>query len=163
MKAADEQTYARGLYDALIDTTLHTLRTVSPKLMQVSGALDVVQQQVDAALPPNTPAAVRNFLMVLARDGALSQLPEITEAFAQFGQGATTLLRAAVYSAVPLSSEQQERVRQQLQAQYQVPLDLQFQVDESIIGGLIIRVGDQVLDNSLRTRLNNVQRGMLAS
>ncbi len=163
MTAADEQTYARGLYDALIDTTLQTLRTVTPQLVQANGPLEVVQQQIDAALPPNSAPALRNFLLVLARDGALSQLPAITEAFAQFGQGATELLRAVVSSAVPLSSEQQERVRQQLQMQYRTPLDLHFQVDESIIGGLIIRVGDQVLDNSLRTRLNNVQRSMLAS
>ena len=41
-------------------------------------------------------------------------------------------------------------------------LELRFQVDPTLIGGLIIRVGDQVLDNSLRTRLSSIQRNMLA-
>jgi F-type H+-transporting ATPase subunit delta len=40
---------------------------------------------------------------------------------------------------------------------------MSFEVDESLIGGLIIRVGDQVLDTSLRTRLGHVQRSMLTS
>ncbi len=163
MTAADEQTYARGLYDALIGSTLTTLQTVAPKLAHATGSLEALQTQIDAALPPNTPVTIRNFLMVLARDGMLEQLPQVLKAFEQFGAGAATLTRAEVLSAVPLSSEQQERVRQQLQEQYQTPLDLHFRVDETIIGGLIIRVGDQVVDNSLRTRLNNVQRGMLAS
>jgi F-type H+-transporting ATPase subunit delta len=39
---------------------------------------------------------------------------------------------------------------------------VRFRVDPSLIGGLIIRIGDQVLDNSLRTRLSAIQRNMLA-
>ncbi len=163
MTAADEQIYARGLYDAVIGSTLTTLQAVAPKLTHATGSFEALQSQIDAALAPDTPATIRNFLLVLARDGMLAQLPQVIKAFEQFGAGVTRLTRAEVISAVPLSSEQQERVRQQLQEQYQTPLDLHFRVDESIIGGLIIRVGDHVVDNSLRTRLNNVQRGMLAS
>jgi F-type H+-transporting ATPase subunit delta len=51
-----------------------------------------------------------------------------------------------------------------LQQRYpQAELDVKFSVDESLIGGLVIRVGDQVLDNSLRSRLGAIQRNMLVS
>jgi F-type H+-transporting ATPase subunit delta len=42
-------------------------------------------------------------------------------------------------------------------------VQVRFHVDESLLGGLVIRVGDQVLDNSLRTRLSAIQRNMLNS
>lgn len=135
MTAADEQIYARGLYDAVIGSTLTTLQAVAPKLTHATGSFEALQSQIDAALAPDTPATIRNFLLVLARDGMLAQLPQVIKAFEQFGAGVTRLTRAEVISAVPLSSEQQERVRQQLQEQYQTPLDLHFRVDESIIGG----------------------------
>jgi F-type H+-transporting ATPase subunit delta len=68
-----------------------------------------------------------------------------------------------VTSAVELNDEQRERIGNELNQRYQAELDMHFDVDESLIGGLIIRVGDQVLDNSLRTRLGMLQRSMLTS
>ena len=68
-----------------------------------------------------------------------------------------------VTSAVELDAAQREKIAAELRATYGERLDLSYTVDPSIIGGLIIRVGDRVLDNSLRTRLSAVQRSMLSS
>jgi len=50
-----------------------------------------------------------------------------------------------------------------LRGKYGEGLTVHFDVDASLIGGLIVRVGDQVLDNSLRTRLSAVKNSMLTS
>ena len=66
---------------------------------------------------------------------------------------------------VPIDATPAERdqIVSDLRGRYGERLDLRFGVDASLIGGLIIRVGDQVLDNSLRARLSAIQRNMLAS
>jgi len=60
-----------------------------------------------------------------------------------------------------LNPQQRERITAQLTARYGPDLELRFSVDESLIGGLIIRIGDQVLDTSLRTRMAAIQRNMM--
>jgi F-type H+-transporting ATPase subunit delta len=50
-----------------------------------------------------------------------------------------------------------------LRGRYGPALDVKFDVDEPILGGLIVRVGDRVLDTSVRSRLTQVQQRMLES
>ena len=71
-------------------------------------------------------------------------------------------LTGEVISAIELSESQQAKIVGELRGRYGERLELRFATDPSLIGGLIIRVGDQVLDNSLRTRLSAIQRNMLA-
>jgi F-type H+-transporting ATPase subunit delta len=73
------------------------------------------------------------------------------------------VLDANVTSAVVLGDADQAAIVADLRGKYGESLVVHFDIDESLIGGLIVRVGDQVLDNSLRTRLSAVQRSMLTS
>ena len=106
---------------------------------------------------------MRNFLLTLAQEGALDRLPEIVRSFERYSQAGAQKLSGEVISAVALDDAQQKRITEELRARYGDQLELRFSVDPSLIGGLIIRIGDQVLDNSLRTRLSAIQRSMLAS
>jgi F-type H+-transporting ATPase subunit delta len=150
------------LYDSLIGSSLQSLRVAAERLN--GAASDSTEQRIKAALPADTPRAVQNLLLALARDGALSQLPNVVTAFERYaGQHGEESLSGEVTSAVELDNAQREQITSQLRERYGQGLTLQFQVDPSIIGGLIIRIGDQVLDNSLRTRLSAIQRNMLSS
>lgn len=160
---SDVQTFARALYEALMSTALKQLSTAAPKLAGVDDSDPNVRKRIESALPSETLPEVRNFLMVLAREGALDQLPEIVQAFESYAQASTKILEAEVTSALPLSQSQREHIVKELQRRYDKQIEVHFNVDESLIGGLIIRVGDQVLDNSLRVRLNAIQRNMLSS
>ena len=72
-------------------------------------------------------------------------------------------LDAQVTSAVELNDEQRKRIAADLRSRYGEQVQVAFNVDDSLIGGLVVRIGDQVLDNSLRTRLSAVQRNMASS
>jgi F-type H+-transporting ATPase subunit delta len=161
--ASDVQTYARALYESLMGTALTQLRAAAPKLENVDPRSRDVQAQIEAALPKNALPEVKNFLLVLAREGSLKQLPSIINAFGALEQQRDEVLDAKITSAVSLGAEQREHIAKELRARYQQELRMSFEVDETLIGGLIIRVGDEVLDTSLRTRLGYVQRSMLAS
>ncbi len=162
MSASDIQTYARALHETLLGIAVSQLRAAAPKLAHINHGADDVQHQIEAALPSNTLPEVRSFLLVLAREGALHSVDDIIQVLESQG-GRPVVLRGEVISAVALSDEQQQHIVGELRQRYHSELDLQFSVDETLIGGLIIRVGDQVVDNSLRTRLGMIQRNMLAS
>ena len=67
-----------------------------------------------------------------------------------------------VTSAVVLSDEQKKRVEEKLLATTQyVDLEITYEVDEELLGGLVIRIGDRVVDSSIRTRLEEVKRELM--
>jgi F-type H+-transporting ATPase subunit delta len=162
MTTIDARTYARALYETLIGTTTGQLRGAASYFVSHPGR--VSQEQIDAALPANATPEVRNFLAVLASQHALDELVAIADAFETYvSRGDQPQLTGEIISAVVLSESQRAQISGDLQQRYGQNLELAFKEDPSLIGGLIIRVGDQVLDNSLRTRLSIVQRSMLNS
>ncbi len=163
MSTSEAQVFARALYDSVVGGVLQALRAAAAKLEGVDGAGPDVEARIDAALPAEAPREARNFLLALAREGALEQLPAIIQALERYSQGEARVLSSEVISAVPLSEPQRMKIVDELRARYGDRIEVRFSVDPSLIGGLIIRVGDQVLDNSLRARLSVIQRNMLAS
>ena len=156
MSASEAQVIARALFDSLTGAVLQALRAAA----SVNG--EVTPERVLAALPEDAPREVRNLILALGRDGNLDRLPTVLAAFEQMARrGGARPLTGEVISAVELSPPQRERIADQLKARYGPDLELRFSVDESLIGGLIIRIGDQVLDTSLRTRMAAIQRNMM--
>lgn len=164
MKSDTVQDIARTLYEVLTRTALDQLDAVAQKVQGIKKQDASLQKHIEAALPADALPQVRNFLHSLANEGILDQLPQIIEAFEHLIARESQIVNAEVVSAVALESAQQERIASELQQQYGVDSDyLHFKVDETLIGGLIIRIGDKVFDNSLRARLGSVQRSMMMS
>ncbi len=156
MSASESQAIARALFDALTGAALQALHAAT----SVNG--EVTPERVLAALPADAPREVCNLILALGREGNLDRLPAVVAAFEQMTRrGGARPLTGEVISAVELSEHQRERIADQLKARYGPDLELRFSVDESLIGGLIIRIGDQVLDTSLRTRMAAIQRNMM--
>ena len=163
MSTSEAQVAARALYDSLVGGALQALRAAAAKLEATSADGSDVTARLEAALPAEAPREVRNFIMALAREGAIDRLPTIVKAFERYSQGEVRQLDGEVIAAVALDEAQRAKIAGDLRQRYGDGLELRFTVDPSLIGGLIIRIGDQVLDNSLRTRLSAIQRNMLAS
>ncbi len=159
----DHRTFARALYETLVGAALEQLQAAAPKLKGVSSGDAEVQKKIDAALPAKALPEVRNFLLVLANEGALEQLGTVIEAFEDYSHPAGRMMDAEVISAIELNQTQRNKISNDLRSRHGEDLEIAFTVDETLIGGLIIRVGDQVTDNSLRTRLHGVQRSMQLS
>lgn len=155
MSASEAQVIARALFDSLTGAALQALHAAA----SVNG--EMTPERVLAALPEDAPREVRNLILALGRDGNLDRLPTVAAAFEQMARRGARPLTGEVTSAVELSPQQRERITEQLKARYGPDLELRFIVDESLIGGLIIRIGDQVLDTSLRTRMAAIQRSMM--
>jgi F-type H+-transporting ATPase subunit delta len=118
-------------------------------------------------MPAVDPAAVARALydslqVTLQSEGAEDQFDTVVASFFDLTRGSGPR-EAEVISAIALEPQQQDAIIQQLRAKYGPALDVRFVVDESILGGLIVRVGDRVLDTSARSKLAQVQQRMLAS
>ncbi len=93
------------------------------------------------------------FLCVMIDHGRGALLPEILERFRQLHRAYQGYEAVTVTVARSLSQEQTDKLRQDLAQAIRAKIDLDVQVDPSILGGIIIRHADNMLDNSVRGRL----------
>ncbi len=100
----------------------------------------------------------RNLGKLLIEARATPALPEIREEYDRLDDQTAGRVRAVATSAVPLGDEDRERLVADLSKRFQKEVRLQTRVDPSILGGLVIQVGDQVIDASVQTRLQQLRR-----
>ncbi|BAK68408.1 F-type H+-transporting ATPase subunit delta [Sphingobium sp. B1D3A] len=99
-------------------------------------------------------------LGVLAQNHRLGQLPAVIRAFRTLLSAHKGETRAEVTSAFPLTKTQQTALAKQLKARTGRDPALDLTVDPAIMGGLIVKMGSQMIDGSLRTRLNRLAQAM---
>lgn len=102
----------------------------------------------------------RNFLGVLSANGRLAVLPDIIRAFAAIAAAQRGEVTAEVTSAHPLSDDQLHALALKLNAREGKFIKIKATVDPEILGGLVVRIGSQQIDGSIRTRLNTLAQAM---
>lgn len=95
----------------------------------------------------------RNFVQVLAENERLAVLPEIAGQFEALRNAHEGVLDAQVSSAFPLSEAQLADIIGALQSKYGCQVKVGVSIDPDLIGGISIRIGDEVLDASVRGKL----------
>ena len=103
-------------------------------------------------LPEPTPIA-RNLLSLLVSRGLVQLLPEVEKAFQQLLNELRGREEVEVTSAVPLQDQEKERIVGFLTSLTGKDVLLDSRVDPSILGGLVMRVGDRLIDGSTRSKL----------
>ncbi|WMT86847.1 F0F1 ATP synthase subunit delta [Pelagibacterium sp. 26DY04] len=103
---------------------------------------------------------VANTLKVVAQNGRLFALSEIIAEFKRLAAEARNEVSAEVTSAAPLSDQQQSELAAVLKDKIGKDVSLNTRVDESLIGGLVVKVGSQMIDTSLKTKLSAMKIAM---
>ena len=98
----------------------------------------------------------RGYLAVLADNGRLPLLPEVAGLYRALRAAAEKRLQVRVVSAVPLDDTQAGRMREALARRFDCEIELENEIDERVIGGAVIYAGDEVIDGSLRGRLQQL-------
>ena len=99
-------------------------------------------------------------LGVLAQNRRLSQIPNVMRAFETLLSAHKGETRAEVTTAFPLTKTQQTALATQLKARTGRDMALDLTVDPAVMGGLIVKMGSQMIDSSIRTRLNKLAMAM---
>jgi F-type H+-transporting ATPase subunit delta len=169
--------YARALFSIGVDRgsfeqlgqeldAVAALWTSSPELRQAlenpvfkaSEKRAVLQSLLPRVAP--TPD-VQTFVLLLLERRRLTAVPHIARAYREMADVHTGRVRAHVTSAQPLVAGELERVRQSLARRTGKQVILEASVDPALIGGLVARVGDLVLDGSVRTQLGSLRDRLL--
>ena len=98
----------------------------------------------------------KRFVQVLAANKRLPLLPEIHEQFEALRAEEQATLDVAITSAYPLSEAELERLKVALGRRFDKEINMESTVDESLIGGALIRAGDTVIDGSIKGRLEKL-------
>jgi F-type H+-transporting ATPase subunit delta len=115
---------------------------------------DAKATALDALLAKaNTNALVANFLKLIAKNGRLFALDQIIVGFRELAAKARGEVTADVTSATPLTGAQVADLAETLKAKIGKTVTLNQFVDQSLIGGLQVKVGSQMIDSSLKTKL----------
>lgn len=171
--------YARALFDlglesgqlAMLTDQLRTLANSyhdSIELKQVFTDPRVTADQADRlidaiakrlALSP----LAKNTLSVLIQRRRINVLPDIVRRLVSLTDERTGVLRASVTSATPLNDAQAQRLAEELERLTGKRIVLERRTDPSLIAGLVTRIGDHVIDGSLRGRFEELERRLSES
>jgi F-type H+-transporting ATPase subunit delta len=114
-------------------------------------------------LLPSAPPVVRNYLHILADRDRLDEVPGIAEALRELINKRRGIVTAEVTTAVPLDAQLEQVVGQRLAAylnRQPQQVRIRTRVDPNIIGGVVARVGDRLIDDSVRGRLERLRRAL---
>lgn len=154
-------------YDAIL-ADLNTIREITSSSPELVGVMEnpaisvntkdeilsnVFSNQIDEKLI--------NFLKVLIDKKRFYELNEIIDAYSTKVDEIHNVKRVEVISAVEVSDDRKQRLIEKLQNKLQKTVIASWQIDKNIIGGLVIKVDDDVIDNSLKNKLENLSKNII--
>ncbi|MCC7352653.1 MAG: ATP synthase F1 subunit delta [Anaerolineae bacterium] len=159
--AEQAQTYARAVYQSALDVWLKHLGAArvayeTNELVRTRAASRHVADRLAAAAaitPHDAPPEVRNFLSLLADKGHLDLLGDVATGLGRLVRKGPNVRVARVVSAVPMTEDEAAQLRAKLLARFGGDLEFDFRVDPNILGGVVVQVGDQVIDGSVAGKL----------
>lgn len=164
-------TYARGLLAAVLEPWLDNLGKVVVALREdgrlrarlEDPTLDTAERLalLDHVVPAAAPAELRNFLGVLITHNDLDLLDDIYRSLGRVvAEEAIGPQIAYITSAIPLTPDEQDKMRSRLIARFGPNLECQFRVDPDILGGVVVRIGDKLIDDSVRGRIEALRQSL---
>ena len=168
--------YAEALYNAALaksesDSVLGELLEIgkvidsNPRLLGIFST-PVISRDEKAKLLKDlflsrSSSIVSNFLMVLNEHDRLELIAAVVDQFEELDQARKNLVKVQVITAVSVSSSQEGQISVELEKKLGKKPIVAFKVDESILGGMIVRSGDWLWDDSLKNRLSSLRNQLI--
>src|SRR5262245_44879354 len=173
-----ENRYAKALFDvaleekadlARVDQDLEALAGAfedSPELLLAVGrssVTDAARQSLMEALSKamSLSAPVTKMLVLLARSGKLSLVPELAASYRERLLSHQNVVRADVTSAAPLSPEKTKALEESLSKVTGKKVEISASVDPELLGGVVARIGSTVYDGSVKTQLTKMRQELV--
>ena len=145
-----------GVRQALAESEDFRTLTTSPLISRSEAGRAVAAAAQAMKLDPLS----ANFLGVLAKNGRLGQLGAVIRAFDMLAARHRGEIKAEVTSAHPLDDDQVAALRANLKSRMGRDIAVDMNVDPAILGGLVVQIGSQMIDGSIRTKLNTLATAM---
>lgn len=175
MSDAQVDGYAAALFE--IARAEDALGRVGDELFRFSRAVETNPELRSALTDPASPAEVRARIVadllgdrvhpvtsrlagLVVEAGLARELSRIADRFVQFASEAGQAAVAEVRVAAPISDEQRQRLAERLSELKGRPIDVKVIVDPSVVGGVVTTIGDEVIDGSVRRRLEQLRASL---
>jgi len=172
-RGEEARAYAKALYEAATMSWIHQLNTVLQGLQSDAGLREYLADpshnfgdkaaRLLALLPPESDREIRNFLSLLLNRNELKLLEPIVEQFVLLTRGGVEPLVAEITSAIPLSEAEKAALERRLKATHGENVEFRYTVKPDILGGLVIQVGDRVIDASVSSKLSRLREQLLSA
>lgn len=143
-----------SLAEAIIHPEVRSVVT-SPRVTKPQ-----VESLMEGLLGSKPKEQQRNFIRILVDNQRLLLLPEIVAIFEALKAEAEKTVNVVVDSAFELTTAQQEKIISKLKARMGSEIRLVCNVKKELLGGVVIRAGDKVIDGSVRTRLEEMANAL---
>jgi F-type H+-transporting ATPase subunit delta len=161
--ALKQNTLDRSLDDIQNIAQVFANRTLSYLLREPKVPAQRKETVLRKTLAPRVLPTSLNLALLIVQRGLVEIMPHLASEFEQFVLDYRNQAIAEVTTATQIDEAQGAVVRQALERRTGKSIKLQTRIDPSILGGVIARVGDQIIDNSVRNRLHVLQQQLLAS
>ena len=157
--------------DGTLDAWLLDLRTAAATVSHPDAVRTVDNPAVPLAarreilaalLGDRISSSALNLVLLLGERGRLAVLPALTREYARLLDRERGVVAATVTTAMPLSADELAAITDRLRAMTGSEVDVTTQVDPALIGGLTVRVGDRLIDASVRGRLVRLRDSLVA-
>lgn len=159
--ALKQNSLERTLEDVQGIASLFTRRTLAFLLREPGIAAKRKEQALREALGTRVLPTSLHLALLIVQRGLVDLMPQIAAELQQLVFDYRNQATAEVTTATPLDAQQEALVKQALEERTGKTILLHTRVDPSILGGVIARVGDQVIDGSVQQRLQALRRQLL--
>lgn len=127
-----------------------------PKIMK-EDKVKIVEETFDGRVPKE----LVGLLTLMVTKNREEEILSVFDYFVELVKEEKKIGKADVTTAIPLSDAQKAQVEKKLLAttKYET-FEMNYEVDKSLIGGMIVRIGDRVVDSSIKTKLSNLSRNL---
>jgi F-type H+-transporting ATPase subunit delta len=125
-------------------------------------ALDTRADAVNATFGRVASQPVTNLIQLMLRRGRIEDVPRVASEFRRLDNARQGITIATATSAAPLSQDEVAALTSRLEAFTGGRIDLDVHVDPSLLGGLVVQVGDRLIDGSVRGRLERLRNQLVS-
>ena len=105
---------------------------------------------------------VMNLLRLMLRRGRIQELPRLAAEFSRLDDERQGIARATVTSTLPLEPDEVAALKERLASSTDRRVELDLNVDPELLGGLVVRLGDLLVDGSVRSRLERLRNRLVS-
>lgn len=105
---------------------------------------------------------IQNLIGLMLKRGRIEQLPRVAAEFRRLDNARQGITIATATSAAPLTPDEVGALQARLETMTGGPVELDVQEDPSLLGGLVVRVGDRLIDGSVRGRLERLRNRLVS-
>ncbi len=117
---------------------------------------------LDKLLGDRASTPVQNLIQLLLRRGRIEELPRVAAEFRRLDDQRQGITHATATSAAPLTPDEVRALTARLEQSTGGRIALDVEVDPSLLGGLVVRVGDRMIDGSVRGRLERLRNQLIS-